>query len=60
MVNDDQVFVVLFLPQGAEAFERDVADAEVVLFDTCHFATVEKLDTMTKHVDKLLRRAFSA
>jgi pimeloyl-ACP methyl ester carboxylesterase len=49
-----------FLPQGAEAFKRDVPDAEVVLLDTGHFATVEELDTIAEHVDKLLRRAFSA
>jgi pimeloyl-ACP methyl ester carboxylesterase len=27
-----------FLPQGAEAFRRDIPDAEVRLLDTGHFA----------------------
>jgi pimeloyl-ACP methyl ester carboxylesterase len=27
-----------FLPQGAEAFRRDIPDAVVRLFDTGHFA----------------------
>ena len=49
-----------FIPSGAEAYKRDVPDAEVVLLDTGHFALVEELDTIAEHVNKLLSRAFSA
>ncbi|MGB8861277.1 MAG: alpha/beta fold hydrolase [Ilumatobacteraceae bacterium] len=48
-----------FLPAGAEAFTRDVPDAEVVLLDTGHFALVEELDQVVHLVDAFLARATS-
>jgi pimeloyl-ACP methyl ester carboxylesterase len=47
-----------FIPPGAQAFTRDVPDAEVVLLDTGHFALVEEVDTIAEHVDALLHRAY--
>ena len=46
-----------FLPAGAEAFTRDVPDAEVVLLDTGHFALIEELDQIVHLVDAFLTRA---
>ena len=34
----------IFSPEGAEAFRRDVPDAEVHFLDTGHFALEEELD----------------
>jgi pimeloyl-ACP methyl ester carboxylesterase len=48
-----------FIPPGAEAYKRDVPDAEVVLLDTGHFALVEEADAIGDHVDALLRRAYA-
>lgn len=47
-----------FIPAGAEAYRRDVPDAEVVLLDTGHFALVEELAAISDRVDALLRRAY--
>jgi pimeloyl-ACP methyl ester carboxylesterase len=47
-----------FAAPGAEAFKRDVPDAEVVLLDTGHFALVEELDTIAKHVDRFLHTVY--
>jgi pimeloyl-ACP methyl ester carboxylesterase len=49
-----------FIPPGAEAYQRDVPEAEVVLLDTGHFALVEEVDTIAAHVDRLLQRAFTS
>ena len=43
-----------FAPAGAQAYRRDVPDAEVVLLDTGHFALEEELDTIAQHVDRIL------
>jgi pimeloyl-ACP methyl ester carboxylesterase len=43
-----------FIPQGAEAFRRDVPAADVILLDTGHFALVEELDTIATNVDRFL------
>ncbi len=48
-----------FTPPGAEAYTRDVPDAEVVLLDTGHFALAEEADAIAGHVDALLRRAYA-
>jgi pimeloyl-ACP methyl ester carboxylesterase len=48
-----------FIPPGAEAYKRDVPDAEVVLLDTGHFALVEETAVIADHVDALLRRAYA-
>ena len=48
-----------FIPPGAEAFRRDLPDAEVHLIDTGHFALVEEEPTIFRHVDALLRRAYA-
>jgi pimeloyl-ACP methyl ester carboxylesterase len=45
-----------FVPAGAEAYRRDLPDAEVVLLDTGHFALEEELDTIADRVDRLLSR----
>ena len=34
----------IFAPEGAEAFRRDVPEAEIHLLDTGHFALEEDLD----------------
>jgi len=47
---------VIFIPAGAEAFKRDLPNAEVHLLDTGHFAvetnTVEIADLMLKFLEK--------
>jgi pimeloyl-ACP methyl ester carboxylesterase len=40
-----------FLPQGAEAFKRDIRDADVRFFDTGHFA----LETHCKEIAAAIR-----
>jgi pimeloyl-ACP methyl ester carboxylesterase len=47
-----------FIPPGAEAYKRDVPDAEVVLLDTGHFALVEELDVIAEHVGRFLERIY--
>ena len=50
---------VIFIPAGAEAFRRDLPDAEIHFVDSGHFALEEKseaiagyiLDFLAKHVD---------
>jgi pimeloyl-ACP methyl ester carboxylesterase len=44
-----------FIPPGAEAYKRDVPNAEVILLDTGHFALVVEVDTIAEHVDRFLR-----
>jgi pimeloyl-ACP methyl ester carboxylesterase len=44
----------LFVPAGAEAFRRDVPDAEVILLDTGHFALQEEADAVAQATDALL------
>lgn len=48
-----------FVPAGAEAYARDVTDAEVVLLDTGHFALEEEADEIAARTGDLLRRAFA-
>ncbi|WP_233843816.1 alpha/beta hydrolase [Dyella sp. 2HG41-7] len=45
-----------FLPPGAEAFKRDIADAQVRFFDTGHFA----LETHAKDIAEAIRDFFAA
>ena len=47
-----------FIPPGAEAFRRDVPEAEVILLDTGHFALVEELDTISYNVDRFLTSVY--
>lgn len=49
----------LFVAAGAEAFRRDVPDAEVVLLDTGHFALTEEVDTVAVAVDAFLDKHLS-
>ena len=48
-----------FIPPGAEAYKRDVPDAEIVLLDTGHFALAEEAAAIADHVHALLRRAYA-
>jgi pimeloyl-ACP methyl ester carboxylesterase len=43
-----------FLPPGAEAYRRDIADARIKLFDTGHFA----LESHAKEIAEQIREAF--
>lgn len=45
-----------FLPVGAEAFQRDVPQAEVHLLDTGHFALEEDGDVIANYILKFLRQ----
>jgi pimeloyl-ACP methyl ester carboxylesterase len=53
----------IFLPGGAEAFKRDIPQAEIHLLDTGHFALEEEsstiasymLDFLSRHVDRVAR-----
>ena len=47
-----------FIPPGAQAFKRDVPDAQVVLLNTGHFALVEEVDAIAEYADHLLHRAY--
>jgi pimeloyl-ACP methyl ester carboxylesterase/ketosteroid isomerase-like protein len=42
-----------FLPAGAEAFRRDVKDAEIVLLDGGHFALEEHAETIAAEIDRV-------
>ena len=44
-----------FLPPGAEAFKRDIPDAEIHFFDTGHFA----LETHAKEIAEAIREYLS-
>lgn len=48
-----------FIPAGAQAYQADVPDAEIVLLDTGHFALEEEADTIAERCDRLLRAAFT-
>jgi pimeloyl-ACP methyl ester carboxylesterase len=48
-----------FIPAGAEAYSRDVPDAEIVLLDTGHFALEEEADTIAELTGQLMRAAFA-
>jgi len=41
---------VFFLPEGGEAYLRDVPDAELHRLDSGHFATEDRLDTIVDHI----------
>jgi pimeloyl-ACP methyl ester carboxylesterase len=45
-----------FLPAGAEAFKRDIADAEIRFFDTGHFALETHCDEIAGAIDEFLVR----
>jgi pimeloyl-ACP methyl ester carboxylesterase len=47
-----------FIPPAAEAYRKDVPDANIVLLDTGHFALEEEADTIAELTDKLMRSAF--
>ena len=46
-----------FLPPGAEAFKRDVPDAEVRFFDTGHFALETHCDEISAAIREFLSRS---
>jgi pimeloyl-ACP methyl ester carboxylesterase len=46
-----------FLPAGAEAFKRDVPDAEVQFFDTGHFALETHCDEIVAAILKFLKKS---
>jgi pimeloyl-ACP methyl ester carboxylesterase len=45
-----------FLPQGAQAFKRDIADAEVRFFDTGHFALETHAKEIAEAIGEFLSR----
>ena len=47
-----------FITSGAEAYRKDVPDANIVLLETGHFALEEEADTIAELTDKLMRSAF--
>jgi pimeloyl-ACP methyl ester carboxylesterase len=47
----------IFGPEGARAFQRDLPDAEIHLFDTGHFALESHLDAITGYIRGFLGRA---
>ena len=47
-----------FTPPGAEAYKRDVPNADVILLDTGHFALIEELDAIAQNVDRFLRNVY--
>ena len=49
-----------FLPAGAEAFRRDVRNAEVTLFDTGHFALETHCDEIAGAIDAFLAKTLRA
>jgi pimeloyl-ACP methyl ester carboxylesterase len=48
----------IFGPKGAEAFRRDIPEAEIHLLDTGHFALEEDADAISKYVEDFARRCF--
>ncbi|MBA3963610.1 MAG: alpha/beta hydrolase [Chthoniobacterales bacterium] len=46
----------IFIPAGAEAFKRDVPDAEIHLLDTGHFALEEDGEIIADHILKFLHQ----
>jgi pimeloyl-ACP methyl ester carboxylesterase len=44
----------LFVPAGAQAFRRDVPEAEVILLDTGHFALLEEVEAVAAATDAFL------
>ncbi len=47
-----------FLPQGAEAFQRDIPDAEIRFFDTGHFALETHVDEIASAMRGFLGSVF--
>ena len=45
-----------FIPPGAEAYKRDVPDAEVHLLDAGHFALDEKVDEIARLTIEFLKK----
>jgi pimeloyl-ACP methyl ester carboxylesterase len=48
-----------FLPQGAEAFKRDIPDADVRFFDTGHFALETHCDEIAAAIRDFLSRSIA-
>jgi pimeloyl-ACP methyl ester carboxylesterase len=48
-----------FIPAGAQAYQRDVPSAEVILLDTGHFALEEEADEIAARVGQLMTTTFS-
>ncbi|MEB3049870.1 alpha/beta hydrolase [Mycolicibacter sp. MYC123] len=48
-----------FIPPGAQAYQRDVPDATVILLDTGHFALEEEADAIADATAKLLHSTFA-
>jgi len=48
-----------FIPPGAEAYRRDIPNAEVVFLDTGHFALETHVNEIAIAIDGLLRRALA-
>jgi pimeloyl-ACP methyl ester carboxylesterase len=46
-----------FLPAGAEAFKRDIPNAEIQFFDTGHFALETHCDEIAEAILKFLKKA---
>jgi pimeloyl-ACP methyl ester carboxylesterase len=46
-----------FLPPGAEAFKRDIPDADVRFFDTGHFALETHCDEIAAAIGNFLSRS---
>ncbi|MFE7245609.1 alpha/beta fold hydrolase [Streptomyces sp. NPDC057580] len=49
----------IFGPAGAEAFARDLPDAEIHLIDSGHFALESHLETITGHIRDFLARVLA-
>ena len=45
-----------FIPAGAEAFQRDLPDAEVHLVDSGHFALVSRCEEIAGHIKTWVKR----
>ncbi len=48
-----------FLPTGAEAFKRDIPDADIRFVDTGHFALETHVEEISTAIDEFLTRSLS-
>ena len=48
-----------FIPAGAQAYQRDVPDAEIVLLDTGHFAIEAEADEIATRIATFLAKTFT-
>jgi pimeloyl-ACP methyl ester carboxylesterase len=46
----------IFLPAGAEAFKRDVPDAEIHFVDSGHFALEDHVEEISEYINRFLAR----